>query len=408
MAPTPADLAGRRVVLYIGGSIAAYKAGEIVTLLRRRGAEVRVAMTEAAARFVGPVTFQSLSGHAVAADPWEPGEGGVAVHGMAHLGLGGWAEAQVAAPASADLLARLALGLAGDAVTATALACTAPLLVAPAMETRMWEHPATQAHMATLRGRGAVVVGPQAGRLASGAEGMGRMAEPAEVVEAIARVLTSGAGPAELAGRRLLITSGGTREPVDPVRYLGNRSSGRMGGALAVEALGLGAEVTLITTLPPPSPHPRLQVVPVSTAAEMLAAVRAHLAAADVLVMAAAVADYRPAQPSERKLKKTDAPLHLELVPTEDILHAVRDQAREHGVMVVGFAAETDDLLDNARSKLERKGLELIVANDVATGMGGEENAVTILGREGVVAEVTRAPKAEVARQVLRVIAARR
>ncbi len=327
---------------------------------------------------------------------------------MAHLGLGGWAEVQVAAPASADLLARLALGLAGDAVTATALACTAPLLVAPAMETRMWEHPATQAHLATLRGRGAVVVGPQAGRLASGAEGMGRMAEPAEVVEAVTRVLTSGAGPAELAGRRLLITSGGTREPVDPVRYLGNRSSGRMGGALAVEALALGAEVTLITTLPPPPPHPRLQVVPVSTAAEMLAAVRAHLAAADVLVMAAAVADYRPARPSERKLKKTDTPLHLELVPTEDILHAVRDQAREHGTMVVGFAAETDDLLDNARSKLERKGLELIVANDVAIGMGGEENAVTILGREGVVAEVPRAPKAEVARRVLRVIAARR
>ncbi|HEY2705560.1 MAG TPA: bifunctional phosphopantothenoylcysteine decarboxylase/phosphopantothenate--cysteine ligase CoaBC [Candidatus Dormibacteraeota bacterium] len=407
MAPTPADLAGRRVALYVSGSIAAYKACEIVTLLRRRGAEVRVAMTAAAARFVTPMTFQSLSGHAVAADIWEPGEGGLAAHGMAHLGLGGWAEVQVAAPASADLCARLALGLADDAVTATALACVAPLLLAPAMETRMWEHPATRSHLATLRGRGAVVVGPGAGRLASGAEGMGRMAEPADVVEACAALLGAGDGSLPLAGRRLLITAGGTREPVDPVRYLGNRSSGRMGNSLATEALALGAAVTLVTTLAPPALHPRLEVVGVATAAEMLEAVRAHLAAADVLVMAAAVADYRPADPSPRKLKKGDTALRLDLVPTADILCAVRDQARELGVMVVGFAAETDDLLDNARTKLERKGLELIVANDVATGMGGEESAVTVLGREGVVAELTRAPKPEVARRVLEIIGAR-
>ena len=405
MAPTPADLAGRRVLLHVSGSIAAYKACEIVTLLRKRGAEVRVAMTHAATRFVSPMTFQSLSGHAVAADPWEPGEGGVSAHGMAHLGLGRWAEVQVAAPASADLIARLALGLADDAVTATALACAAPLLIAPAMETRMWEHPATRANLATLRARGATVVGPLAGRLASGEEGMGRMAEPAEVVEACAALL--GGGHAVLAGRRLLVTAGGTREPVDPVRYIGNRSSGRMGNALAAEALWLGASVTLVTTLPPPPAHPRLAVVEVATAAEMLDAVRTRLPGADVLVMAAAVADWRPAAPSERKLKKGDATLHLDLVPTADILTAVRDRAAELGVMVVGFAAETDDLLDNARAKLERKGLELIVANDVAVGMGGEESAVTILGREGVVAEVTRAPKPEVARRVLEIVAAR-
>jgi phosphopantothenoylcysteine decarboxylase/phosphopantothenate--cysteine ligase len=353
------------------------------------------------------MTFQSLSGHPVAADAWEPGEGGVAAHGMAHLGLGGWAEVQVAAPASADLCARLALGLADDAVTATALACAAPLLLAPAMETRMWEHPATQGHLATLRGRGAVVVGPQAGRLASGEQGMGRMAEPAAVVEACAVLLGAAAPPTGLAGRRLLVTAGGTREPVDPVRYLGNRSSGRMGNALATEALALGAMVTLVTTLIPPAVHPRLEVVAVATAEEMLEAVRQNLAAADILVMAAAVADYRPAEPSPRKLKKGDAALRLDLVPTTDILCAVREQARGLGVMVVGFAAETDDLLDNARAKLERKGVELIVANDVATGMGGEESAVTVLGREGVVAEVTRAPKPEVARRVLEIIAAR-
>jgi len=405
VAPTPADLAGRRVLLHVSGSIAAYKACEIVTLLRKRGAEVRVAMTHAATRFVSPMTFQSLSGHAVAADPWEPGDGGVSAHGMAHLGLGAWAEVQVAAPASADLIARLALGLADDAVTATALACAAPLLLAPAMETRMWEHLATRTNLATLRARGAAVVGPLAGRLASGEEGMGRMAEPAEVVEVCAALL--GGGHAVLAGRRLLVTAGGTREPVDPVRYIGNRSSGRMGNALAAEALGLGASVTLVTTLPPPPAHPRLAVVEVATAAEMLDAVRAQLPGADVLVMAAAVADWRPAAPSERKLKKGDATLHLDLVPTADILTAVRDRAAELGVMVVGFAAETDDLLDNARAKLERKGLELIVANDVAVGMGGEESAVTILGREGVVAEVTRAPKPEVARRVLEIVAAR-
>jgi len=413
VAPTQADpptggagaLAGRRVLLHVSGSIAAYKACEIVTLLRRRGADVRVAMTEAATRFVSPVTFQSLSGHAVAADIWEPGEAGVAAHGMAHLGLGAWAEVQIAAPASADLCARLALGLADDAVTSTALACAAPLLLAPAMETRMWEHPATQGHLATLRSRGAAVVGPQSGRLASGEEGMGRMAEPAEVVEACAALL--GGGDAILAGRRLLVTAGGTREPVDPVRYIGNRSSGRMGNALATAALALGGSVTLITTLPPPTAHPRLVVVEVGTAAEMLDAVRDHLPGADVLVMAAAVADWRPAAPSERKLKKGDATLRLDLVPTADILCEVRDRAAELGVMVVGFAAETDDLLANARAKLERKGLELIVANDVAVGMGGEDNAATILGREGVVAEVTRAPKSEVARTVLRIIAAR-
>jgi phosphopantothenoylcysteine decarboxylase/phosphopantothenate--cysteine ligase len=234
---------------------------------------------------------------------------------------------------------------------------------------------------------------------------MGRMAEPAEVVEACAALLGGGA---VLAGHRLLVTAGGTREPLDPVRYIGNRSSGRMGNALAAEALALGAAVTLVTTLPPPPVHPRLEVVEVGTAAEMLAAVRARLPGADVLVMAAAVADWRPAEASEHKLKKGAPALRLDLVPTADILSEVRDRAAELGVMVVGFAAETDHLLDNARSKLERKGLELIVANDVAVGMGGEESAVTILGREGVVAEVTRAPKTEVARRVLEIIAARR
>jgi phosphopantothenoylcysteine decarboxylase/phosphopantothenate--cysteine ligase len=397
------------VLLHVSGSIAAYKACEIVTLLRKRGAEVRVAMTHAATRFVSPMTFQSLSGHAVAADIWEPGEGGVAAHGMAHLGLGAWAELQVAAPASADLLARLALGLADDAVTSTALACAAPLLLAPAMETRMWEHPATQAHLATLRSRGAFLVAPQSGRLASGEEGMGRMAEPGHIVDACATLLGPAGGrmPGPLAGRRLLITAGGTREPIDPVRYLGNRSSGRMGNALAVEALCQGARVTLVTTAGPPPAHPGLDVVEVSTAAEMLEAVRAGLRGADVLVMAAAVADYRPAAQSPRKLKKRDAPLHLELVPTVDVLSEVREDAARQGVMVVGFAAETDDLLANARAKLERKGLELIVANDVGVGMGGEENAVVVIAREGVVAELARAPKTEIARRLLEIIGER-
>lgn len=399
-------LGGRRVAVYVSGSIAAYKACEVVTGLRKQGCEVRVAMTAAAQHFVGPTTLRSLSGHAVATSVWEAADDAMAPgHGMGHISLGEWAELQVAVPASADLIARLALGLADDAPTASALASTAPLLLAPAMETRMWESAVTQANVALLRARGGIVVGPATGRLASGHAGVGRMVEAPEVVDAVARVL---AGPAPagdlwLTGRRVVVTSGGTREPIDPVRFIGNRSSGRMGAALAAAAEGLGAEVTLVTTLADPGVR-AARVVRVETAAEMRAAVVEHLGGAAILVMAAAVADYRPRTVSPRKLKKAQPELSLDLVRTVDILDSLRDEPARRGVVVVGFAAETDDLEANAAVKLETKRLDAVVANDVSApgiGMGSEDNAVLLLARGGRRAEVPRAPKAEVARRVL-------
>jgi phosphopantothenoylcysteine decarboxylase / phosphopantothenate---cysteine ligase len=402
--PESQSLAGRRVAVYVGGSIAAYKAGEVVTLLRKRGAEVRVAMTAGAQHFVTPLTFQSLSGHPVAASVWEAPE--ETSHGMEHLALSAWCEVQVGVAVTADLIARLALGIADDAVTTTALACHAPLLLAPAMETAMWEHPATQQNAGVLRARGALIVGPASGRLASGREGAGRMVEPAEIVDAVSQALGAAVASGWLAGSRVVVTSGGTREPIDPVRYIGNRSSGKMGLALAQEALRLGARVTLVTSAPPPSRQPGLDVVEVETAAEMEAAVRDAVSDAAVLIMAAAVADYRPAEVARHKIKKTGDGMTLDLVPTVDILLSLRD-GRPRGLCVVGFAAETDDLLGNARHKLVEKGLELIVANDVGrsdVGMGSDDNAVTIIGRSGVVSEVARAPKAEVARAVFEAI----
>jgi phosphopantothenoylcysteine decarboxylase/phosphopantothenate--cysteine ligase len=371
-------------------------------------------MTRSGQRFVSAMSFQSLSGHAVATSLWaETAEASEDAgtrddHGMAHIDLSQWAQLQVAAPASADLIARLALGLADDVVTATALACPAPLLMVPAMETAMWRHEATQAHVRTLRGRGARVLPPVAGRLASGRQGEGRMAEPSDVVAAAVRMLADHApGTRWLAGRRVVVTAGGTREPVDPVRFLGNRSSGKMGNALALEACLLGAEVTLITAAAPPPPEPGLTVVGVETAAEMLDQVRAGVAGADVLVMAAAVADYRPLSASRAKLKKGDGPLTLELVPTTDVLRALAEDGATRGVVVVGFAAETDNLEANARHKLEAKRLNLIVANDVSgngTAMGSDDNAVVIIGPAGVVARVDRAPKPDVARAILEAV----
>ena len=327
---------------------------------------------------------------------------------MAHIDLSQWAQLQVAAPASADLIARLALGLADDVVTATALACPAPLLVVPAMETGMWRHEATQAHLRTLGARGAEILPPVAGRLASGRRGEGRMAEPSEVVAAVTRMLADRAPAARwLTGKRIVVTAGGTREPVDPVRYLGNRSSGKMGNALAREGCRLGADVTLITAAIPPPPQVGLTVVGVETAADMLDRVRAGVVGADVLVMAAAVADYRPVSASRAKIKKGNAPLSLELVPTTDVLQALAEDGATRGVVVVGFAAETDDLEANARHKLEAKRLDLIVANDVSgngTAMGSDDNAVVIIGTGGVVARVDRAPKTAVARAVFQAV----
>ncbi len=413
------SLAGRRLVLGVSGGIAAYKAVELLRLLAKRpdeggaGAEeVRVVMTRAATEFVQPLTFQTLSGFPVGTTLWDlTAEGEIG-----HIALARRADLVVVAPATADLIGRYAAGLADDLLTTLLLATTAPVLLAPAMNPRMYAHPAVAANLATLRARGVAVVEPDEGPLASRAEadtaGPGRMAEPAAIVEAVFDRLV----PKDLAGLRLLVTAGPTREPLDPVRFLSNRSSGRMGVAVARAARRRGAEVTLVAgplEVPPPS---GVELVPVETAAEMAAAVLAKAEGVSAVVMAAAVADYRPSSVAPRKLKKGagDGGLTLELARTVDILAELARRRRERraagvrsgdgGPVLVGFAAETDDLLAHAREKLEAKGIDLIVANDVTapgSGFGTETNAVVLVGADGSAEPLPLARKAEVADAIL-------
>ena len=407
-APDPDPLSGRRVLLHVAGGIAAVKVPELVTRLRRAGALVRVTMSPGAQAFLRPVTLQALSGAPVATHLLDPGgePAELAAHGMSHLTLGAWAEVQAVVPATASMLARLATGLADEIVSGTALACPAPLVVAPAMEGAMWRHPATAGNVAALRARGARVVGPSTGRLASGREDQGRLAPLEEILDELRRALGAGdpAPAGALAGWTVVVTAGGTREPIDPVRYLGNRSSGKMGAALAAECLRRGARVALVTAAPPPPPQDRLQVLEVETAAEMLAAVRGVLGGARCVLMAAAVADYRVADPSPHKRKREADPAPvLSLVPTVDVLAAVLAE-RPPGCLVVGFAAETEAVLENARRKLARKGVDLLVANRVsgaASAMGGDEAAVTLLRPDGSERAVSRRPKAAVAAAIL-------
>jgi phosphopantothenoylcysteine decarboxylase/phosphopantothenate--cysteine ligase len=393
-------LNGRRIALGVGGSIAAYKALDIASQLTQAGVLVDVLLTRAGGELVRPLAFQAITHRPVVGDLWAP-QGAL---GMDHVAVARAAEALLVAPATADLLARLALGLADDALTTTALAHRGPLLIAPAMEPRMWAHPATQGHVATLRGRGARMVGPVEGRLASGATGLGRMAEPEAVVAALRQVLAPD-GP--LRGRSVLVTAGPTREPIDPVRYLSNHSSGRMGLALAAAARDRGAAVTLLhgpIGLPLPD---GVRAQAVETAAEMAERVLDLAPRMDVLVMAAAVADYRPQTVASGKLKKHAASLTLQLERNPDILELL--DARLAGAverpMRVGFAAETEDLLANARAKLARKGLDLIVANPVPESFAGETSTATLLDAAGVQA-LAPSTKAEVAAAILDRVAA--
>ncbi len=368
-------LAGRRVLLGVTGGIAAYKACSLTRLLTAAGSDVRVVMTRSATRFVGPDTFAALSGHPVHIDLWE--EPGVVLH----VELAHWANLAVVAPATANLLAKLATGLADDLLTCTLLEAACPLVVAPAMRTGMWDHPATRDNVATLAARGVRFVGPATGALAAGDEGPGRLADPEEILEELGSVISRGR---DLAGRRVVVTAGPTHEPIDPVRFIGNRSSGKMGFAVAREAFGRGADVTLVVgpgTVDPPE-GPRL--IRVSTAQEMLEAVRAAVRDADALVMAAAVADFRPAAPADAKLKKEAGIPQLQLVPTPDILGELGAGGLD--LVLVGFAAETHDLEAAARAKLEAKGLDLIVVNEVGregTGFGTDTNHAAILDRHG-------------------------
>jgi phosphopantothenoylcysteine decarboxylase/phosphopantothenate--cysteine ligase len=367
----------RTVIVAVGGGIAAYKACEVVRLLVKGGAGVRVVMTPNATRFVGPLTFQALSGHPVLVDLLDPAS--EASYG--HLELARRADLFLVAPATADLLARFRAGMGDDAVTTTALACTCPVLLAPAMNTRMWEGPAVQENLAALRARGWNVVGPGSGELADGDVGEGRLADPPEIALAAARLL----GTRDLAGRRVLVTAGPTREPLDPVRYLSNPSTGKMGYEVARAAARRGADVVLVsgpTTLRDPD---GVRVVRVSTAEEMAAAVLGAADAQDMLVAAAAVSDYRPRTPSASKKKKADGPEVVELERTPDILATLGERlaGSPRAPVLVGFAAETEDLVPNAREKLRRKRCDLVVANAVGApgaGFAGDRNQVSIVG----------------------------
>jgi phosphopantothenoylcysteine decarboxylase/phosphopantothenate--cysteine ligase len=410
-----------RILLGVSGGIAAYKALEFVRLAMKAGHALRVIQTEASTRFVGPASFAGISGAPVLRTEWEadalrgafPGDPAPAHAPLSHLELVERADAFLIAPASANTVAKLAHGHADNLLTAAALACRRPLIVAPAMNSAMYQHPATQANLALLRERGARVLAPGTGSLASiGEEGVGRLPEPAELLAAVEDAIAGDLPGGELDGLRVLVSAGGTREPIDAVRYVGNRSSGRMGYALAAEAARRGAQVTVVSAnvaLPDP---PGAEVVRVETAAELAAACAERFDACDLLLMAAAVADYRPAEPHAGKLKKdrlgADAELRLER--TEDVLAGLAARRRP-GQVLVGFAAEHGDgAVAYGRAKLERKGLDAVVVNDVgAAGIGFDaaDNEVTIVTPDGD-RHVSRRAKREVAAAVLDAALSRR
>jgi len=371
------NLKGKQIVLGVTGGIAAYKAADLCSRLVKVGADVHVVMTDAATQFVSPLTFQALTHRPVSVDMFAL----LRDTDITHVSLGHSADLLIVAPATANTLAKLSLGLADNLLTTTALATRSPILIAPAMETGMWENRVTQAHAATLRDRGVHVIGPAEGRLASGAVGAGRMVEPAEIVEEARRILGQ---TGDLAGLRLVVSAGGTRESLDPVRYIGNRSSGKMGYALARAARDRGANVILVSA-PTSLDAPRgVSLLVVESAQQMHDAVMAQLAGCDALIMAAAVADYRPDEVSNQKIKKGAGRWVLNLERTPDILDTVSERREQIGrpLILVGFAAETENLLVNAEGKLKRKGLDLIVANDITatgSGFGVDTNQVVLL-----------------------------
>ncbi len=396
-------LKDKNILLGVAGGIAAYKVVQVARDLTVAGANVHVMMTPGATRFITPLTFQSLTRYPVHTEVWEYWT----QEAQGHISLAREAGLVLIAPATADILAKLALGLADDIITTTMLGLPpgVPVLLAPAMETHMYEHPATQQHLQTLADRGAQVIAPGYGNLASGAVGTGRMAEPAQLVAAVR--LAFGRLDGDLRGKRLVITAGGTQENIDPVRYIGNRSSGQMGYALAEEALRRGAEVTLISGSVKLEPPFGCKFVSVTSTLQLEQAVHQALetpgAKADVLIMAAAVADFRPASPSEQKIKKDgsgQAPT-IELVLNPDILTGLTGRAGSEGLLRVGFAAETENLTINAEKKLHSKDLDLIVANDAVSSIGQPDNEITLIERSGMITHLERLPKPVVAGAIL-------
>ncbi|MCA9902975.1 MAG: bifunctional phosphopantothenoylcysteine decarboxylase/phosphopantothenate--cysteine ligase CoaBC [Anaerolineae bacterium] len=403
-------LQDKRILLGITGSIACYKAVDLASKLTQAGALVDVIMTRAAQQFVTPLTFQAVTGRSTYTDMWQTDSGGALPTHIAHVGLAEGADLLAVIPATADTIARLDHGFANDLLAVTALAARCPLLIAPAMDGAMYSHPAVQANLETLRVRGAWIIEPEEGRFASGLVGKGRLPETSTLMGAIRQTL--GANGA-LAGRRVIVTAGGTREPLDPVRYLTNRSSGKQGYALAQAAVDAGATVTLITSargLPVPY---GVEVVSVESAAQLHDAVLRHVANADALAMAAAVADFRPQTAAPNKIKKSeldqDAPA-IQLERTADILAAVKDQRAQTGFprVTVGFAAESQELLTYARDKIVRKGVDLLVANDISAADAGfdvDTNRVIILDADGEAETLPLASKAVVSEIILQRVA---
>jgi phosphopantothenoylcysteine decarboxylase/phosphopantothenate--cysteine ligase len=396
-------LTGRRVVVGVSGSIAAYKALVLVRELMAAGAVVDVAMTPAAGAFVTPLSFAALTHRPVVTDVLglDPDSQ------IAHVELAEAADAIVVAPATANLLAELAAGLVDDAVSAIVCASRARVVVAPAMDAGMWTHPATQRNVETLRGFGYLVLEPEVGSLASGLTGIGRLAEPATIVAAVERLF---ARSGDLEGLRVVITAGGTREPIDPVRFIGNRSSGKMGVAMAEAARDRGAAVTLIGGTMSVTPPRGVTLTEATTAAAMREAVIRAAPAHDILIMAAAVADFAPARPSGRKIKRDASGLDLRLVPNPDIIAEVGEMPADIRPFLVGFAAESDDLEANATGKLRDKGLDLIVANQVGgpfDAIGSDDNTVTVFGVEGSLTDWPMLPKRQIAERLWDLIADR-
>ena len=386
-------LAGKNIVLGVTGSIAGYKALDLASKLMQAGANVETILSYGATQFVTPLAFRSLTHRSVVTDTFDAG----AEYSVEHVALARWADIVVIAPATVHCIAKLAAGLADDPLTTTVIATEAPLLVAPAMDANMYDHPATQENLARLRQRGVLLAGPAPGRLASGLTGMGRLVEPAELLGQIAAALGRNG---DLAGRRVVVSAGGTQEAIDPVRVITNHSSGRMGFAIAEAARDRGAAVTLITA-PAALPNPALvRVVPVRSAQDMCDAVLAEVANADALIMAAAVADYRPATAAEQKIKKTAADeMVIELEQTTDILATARGD-----FVRVGFSAESENLEANAADKVRRKDLDLIVANDVTeegSGFGVDTNRVVLIDRELRVERLPLLPKYAVGHRIL-------
>lgn len=388
-------LSGKRVTLGVTGSIAAYKAVGLASMLHQTGAIVDVAMTEDAQRFVQPLSFQAITHRPVFDNLWAPG----IETDIAHVTLGRESAAIAVAPATANMLAKLAHGLADDPVSVTVLAARCPVVVAPAMDAGMYTHPATAANVATLRSRGVLIVDPEEGHLASGLSGLGRLAAPETIVDHLRLALGAGG---DLAGKRLLVTAGPTHEAIDPVRYIANHSSGKMGYAIAEAARDRGAQVVLVSG---PSSLRRpagVDVVPVQSARQMLDAITTRYEQLDALIMAAAVGDYRVETPAEQKLKRDEHALELRLMPNPDLLAATAALTPAVRPVRVGFAAETQDLVGHAAEKLARKSLDLIVANDVSDDVfGADSNQVTLLWSDGRRSDLPRMPKSEVAEHVL-------